>query len=60
MDEYAHGQIRATTHHDIAAEDIDAVVRAVRTALDDTAGSAPAGAPRRIDEPIAVGRPQAI
>jgi threonine aldolase len=38
MDEYAHGQVRAVTHHDIAATDIDPVVAAVRTALEATRG----------------------
>ena len=35
MDEYAHGQLRAVTHHDIAASDIDHVLAAVRGALAD-------------------------
>jgi threonine aldolase len=38
MDEYAHGQVRAVTHNDITAADIDTIVTAVRTALDATAG----------------------
>ena len=38
MDEYAHGQVRAVTHHDVAASDIDAVVAAVRGALEATRG----------------------
>jgi threonine aldolase len=38
MDEYAHGQVRAVTHNDIAAADIDPIVAAVRRALDATAG----------------------
>jgi threonine aldolase len=38
MDEYAHGQVRAVTHNDIAAPDIDPIVAAVRRALDATAG----------------------
>ncbi|HET9520455.1 MAG TPA: GntG family PLP-dependent aldolase [Candidatus Limnocylindrales bacterium] len=38
MDEYAHGQVRAVTHNDITAGDVDTIVTAVRTALDTTAG----------------------
>jgi threonine aldolase len=38
IDEYAHGQIRAATHHGITAEDIDAVVPAVRAALATVSG----------------------
>ena len=38
MDEYAHGQVRAATHHDIAATDIEPVLSAVRGALDETTG----------------------
>jgi threonine aldolase len=37
MVEYAHGQVRAATHHDISADDIDTVIRATREALADTA-----------------------
>jgi threonine aldolase len=36
MDEYPHGQVRAVTHHDIAAADIDTIVAAVRSALEAT------------------------
>ncbi len=36
MTEYAHGQVRAVTHHPVTADDIDTVVAAVRTALDET------------------------
>ena len=60
MDEYAHGQIRATTHHGIAAADIDSVVRAVGTALAETAASAPARSSHSTQEPVAIGRPQAV
>ena len=60
MDEYAHGQVRAATHHDIAARDIDTVVRAVRIALDGTAGPTRTAKPRIAEEPIAIGRPQAV
>jgi threonine aldolase len=44
MVEYAHGQVRAVTHHDVSAEDIDATIRATRDALAETA---PATAPPR-------------
>lgn len=54
MDEYAHGQVRAATHHDITAGDINTVVRAVRMALDETGGSAP------VDQPVAAGRLQGV
>jgi threonine aldolase len=47
MIEYFHGQIRAATHHDVAASDIDVVIRATREALADTR-------PAR-SEPTAVG-----
>jgi threonine aldolase len=33
MVEYFHGQIRAATHHDVHADDIDPTIRAVRDAL---------------------------
>ena len=33
MVEYAHGQVRAVTHHDVSAADIDTVIRATRDAL---------------------------
>ena len=46
MDEYAHGQIRAVTHHDVAAADIDHDLAAVREALDDTAPHGPSSAHR--------------
>jgi threonine aldolase len=38
MDEYAHGQVRAATHLDVAASDIGPVVAAVRAALEETSG----------------------
>src|SRR5262245_11139054 len=38
MDEYAHGQVRAATHHDVGADDIGTVIQAVRKALEDTSG----------------------
>ena len=37
MVEYAHGQVRAVTHHDVSADDIDTVIRAAREALAETA-----------------------
>ncbi|HEX5015145.1 MAG TPA: GntG family PLP-dependent aldolase [Candidatus Limnocylindrales bacterium] len=40
MDEYAHGQVRAATHNDVAATDIDTIVAAVRGALEETSGNA--------------------
>jgi threonine aldolase len=40
MVEYAHGQVRAVTHHDVSAADIDTVLRATREALADTASLA--------------------
>jgi threonine aldolase len=36
MVEYPHGQVRAVTHHDIAAADIDTVIAATREALAET------------------------
>ena len=36
MVDYAHGQVRAVTHHDVSAADIDTVIRATREALADT------------------------
>ena len=36
MVEYAHGQVRAVTHHDISADDIDTAIRATREALAET------------------------
>jgi len=44
MVEYAHGQVRAVTHHDVSADDIDATIRATRDALAETV---PATAPPR-------------
>jgi threonine aldolase len=40
MAEYAHGQVRAATHHDVAATDIETILTAVRGALEATSGSA--------------------
>jgi threonine aldolase len=37
MVEYAHGQVRAVTHHDISADDIESAIRATREALTETA-----------------------
>ena len=36
MVEYFHGQVRAATHHDVTAADIDTTIRAVREALVET------------------------
>jgi threonine aldolase len=44
MTEYFHGQIRAATHHDVDATDIDTVIRATREALAETAPGRPAPA----------------
>jgi threonine aldolase len=38
MVDYSHGQVRAVTHNDVAAADIDTIVTAVRRALGATAG----------------------
>jgi threonine aldolase len=37
MVEYAHGQVRAVTHHDVSADDIETAIRATREALAETA-----------------------
>jgi threonine aldolase len=50
MDEYAHGQIRAATHHDGAGRDIGPVVVAVRDALAETSGRAVRSADAREEE----------
>ena len=42
MVEYAHGQVRAVTHHDVSAADIDTVIKATREALAETAPGASA------------------
>jgi threonine aldolase len=49
IDEYAHGQMRAVTHHDIAATDIDLFLAAVRGALEATRGG-PAASDAREEE----------
>ncbi|MDH5244333.1 MAG: beta-eliminating lyase-related protein [Chloroflexota bacterium] len=49
MLEYAHGQVRAATHHDVTAADIDKVILATRDALADTGASA--GAIDRVGAP---------
>jgi threonine aldolase len=46
MDEYAHGQVRAVTHHDVTAADIGPVVIAVRGALEAARGGRDAGGAR--------------
>jgi threonine aldolase len=37
MVEYFHGQVRAATHHDVSAADIETAIGATREALDETA-----------------------
>ena len=44
MVEYAHGQVRAVTHHDVSADDIETAIRATREALAETE---PMNTPRR-------------
>jgi threonine aldolase len=50
MVEYAHGHVRAVTHHDVSAADIDIVIDATRAALADTASAARSGG---TPEPVA-------
>jgi threonine aldolase len=45
MVEYAHGQVRAVTHHDVSAADIDTVIRAAREALAETRPMTPVDGP---------------
>jgi len=45
MVEYSHGQVRAVTHHGVAATDIDTVIRATRDALAETRSAAGARSP---------------
>lgn len=45
MVEYAHGQVRAVTHHDVTAADIDTVIRATREALAETTPTVSAEGP---------------
>ena len=42
---YPHGTVRAVTHYGIEAADVDAAIAAVRDALAETAGTAPAPRP---------------
>jgi threonine aldolase len=49
MVEYPHGQVRAVTHHDVSARDIDTVIAATRAALAETRPMA--GTPERIPTP---------
>jgi threonine aldolase len=44
MDEYAHGQVRAATHHDVSATDIETILTAVAAALTDV-GARPSTQP---------------
>lgn len=48
MVEYAHGQIRAVTHHDVSADDIETVIEATRAALAETASGARRDAPQPV------------
>jgi threonine aldolase len=41
MDEYAHGQIRAATHNDVSATDIETTLAAVAAALTELGGRSP-------------------
>ena len=52
IEEYAHGQIRAATHHDVSATDIETTLAAVSAALAETVGRSSAA-------PIAAGQTQA-
>jgi threonine aldolase len=49
IDEYAHGQIRAATHHDVSASDIETTLTAVAAALTETGSRSSA-------QPIAAGQ----
>jgi threonine aldolase len=42
MVDYSHGQVRAVTHHDVSAADIDTVIRVTRETLAETAPRASA------------------
>jgi threonine aldolase len=44
MDEYAHGQVRAATHHDVSATDIETILTAVAAVLTDV-GARPSTQP---------------
>ncbi len=52
MVEYPHGTVRATTHIDVAATDIERIVGAVRDTLAETAGRRP-GTTRQPDQALA-------
>ena len=52
VEEYAHGQIRAATHHDVSAIDIETTVAAVSAVLAETVGRSSAA-------PIAAGQTRA-
>jgi threonine aldolase len=52
MDEYAHGQMRAATHHDVSATDIETALAALSAALAETVGRSSA-------DPIAAGQTRA-
>ena len=55
MVEYFHGQIRAATHHDIHADDIDTTIGVVRDVLD---GDPPGARPGRRDGLTGTGDPR--
>jgi threonine aldolase len=48
MVEYAHGQVRAVTHHDVSTADIDTVIEATRAALAETAFASRRDAPEPV------------
>jgi threonine aldolase len=50
MVDYSHGQVRAVTHHDVSAADIDTVIRVTRETL---AESAPRASADGAAEPVA-------
>jgi len=52
VEEYAHGQIRAATHHDVSATDIETTLAAVSAVLAETVGRSSAA-------PIAAGQTRA-
>lgn len=41
MVEYPHGQVRAVTHHDVSADDVETIIRATRDALAETRTATP-------------------
>jgi threonine aldolase len=53
MVEYPHGQVRAVTHHDVTASDIETVLTAVAAAL---AEASPDGSGTPSSQPVVAGR----